>query len=232
MKTKFNLIVVAILLLVLFSDSSYSQTEGFNVKTPIQKIADLTTEFLKNIVDESKKNPKESIPEDLVCSSECFLIIPEIDIVQSRGDFTGTGLMSCRAPNSKKFTEPLYYKINNLKSFGESGGGLVILATNKTGMKAILGDNVHLNSDNISAGPIETIGDNKLQSFVAYAKYTDQSFLGTDLSGSLLEYSSRDTFNAYQGTIVPIEILVSPQDVPPVLRKFDSLLLKWSEDCK
>lgn len=232
MKTKFNLIVVIILLLVLFSDSSYSQTEGFNVKTPIQKIADSTSKFLKEIIDQSSKQPKESIPEDLVCSSECFLIIPEIDIVQSRGDFTGTGLMSCRAPNSNKFTEPLYYRINNLKSFDESGGGLVILATNKTDMKTILGDNVHLNSDNISVGPIGTIGDNKMQSFVAYVKYTDQGLSGADLSGSLLEYSSKDTFNAYQGTIVPIDILFSPQDIPPVLREFDSLLLKWTEDCK
>ncbi len=232
MKTKFNLIVVAILLLVLFSDSSYSQTEGFNVKTPIQKISDATSKFLKEIIDQSSRQPKESIPEDIVCSLECFLIIPEIDIVQSRGDFTGTGLMSCRAPNSNKFTEPLYYKINNLRSFDESGGGLVILVTNKTGMKAILGDNVHLNSDNISAGPIGTIGDNKMQSFVAYVKYKDQSFSGIDLSGSLLEYSSRDTFNAYQGTIVPIEILVSPQDVPPLLREFDSLLTEWTKNCK
>ncbi|GJM15594.1 MAG: hypothetical protein DHS20C13_09210 [Thermodesulfobacteriota bacterium] len=232
MKTKFNLIVAAILLLVLFSDSSYSQTEGFNVKTPIQKIADSTSKFLKEIINQSSRQPKESIPEDLVCSSECFLIIPEIEMVQSRGDFTGTGLMSCKAPNSNEFTEPLYYKINNLKSFDESGGGLVILATNKTGMKAILGDNVHLNSDNISAGPIGTIGDNKIQSFVAYEKYTDQRLSGANLSESLLEYSSKDTFNAYQGTIVPIEILASPQDVPPVLREFNSLLLKWTEECK
>ena len=229
MKTKFNLIFVAILLLVLFSNSSYSQTEGFNVKTPIQKIADSTSKFLKEIIDQSSRQPKDSIPEDLVCSSECFLIIPEIEIVQSRGDFTGTGLMSCRAPNSNKFTEPLY---NNLKSFDESGGGLVVLATNKTGMKAILGDNVHLNSGNISAGPIGAIGDNKMQSFVAYVKYTDQSLSGTDLSEGILEYSSKDTFNAYQGTIVPIDIIVSPQDVPPVLREFDSLLLKWTENCK
>lgn len=232
MKTNFNFIVAGLLLTVLFGHNSHSQTEGFNVKTPIQKIADSTTNFLKNIINESKEQPKKSIPIDIVCSAECFLIIPNIEIVESRGDFTGTGLMACRAPNSDKFTEPLYYKINHIHSFEESGGGLVILATDKNGMKSILGNDVNLSSDNVSVGPIGSIDDIEMKSFAAYVKYSEQSLSGADLSGSLIEYSSRDTFNAYQGTVVPIDILISPQDIPPVLRDFSSLLSEWTKDCK
>ena len=167
-----------------------------------------------------------------MCSAECFLIIPNIEIVESRGDFTGTGLMACRAPNSDKFTEPLYYKINHIHSFEESGGGLVILATDKNGMKSILGNDVNLSSDNVSVGPIGSIDDIEMKSFAAYVKYSEQSLSGADLSGSIIEYSSRDTFNAYQGTVVPIDILISPQDIPPVLRDFSSLLSEWTKDCK
>lgn len=224
--------LVLIISLTIIGHNSFAQTEGFDVKTPVQKIADSTTKFLKAITNESMKEPKHSIPQDLVCSAECFLVIPNIDIVESRGDFTGTGLMACRAPNSDKFTEPLFYKINHIHSFEESGGGLVILATDKDGMKSILGHDVNLSSENVSAGPIDAIGDTELKSFAAYVKYSEQRLSGTDLSGSLIEYSSRDTFNAYQGTVIPIDILISPQDVPPVLRDFGSLLSKWTKDCK
>jgi len=235
MKDILKLISTTLVLFVSLTtivDNSYAQTEGFNVKTPIQRISDSTSKFLENLVDESQKNPKESIPQDLVCSAECFLVIPIVEIIESRGDFTGTGLLACRAPNSNKFTEPLFYKINNLESFEEAGGGLVILATDKAGMKAILRNDVHLNSDNISVGSIGNVGDTGSKPFAAYVKYKDQELSGTDLSGSVLEYSSKDTFNAYQGTVVPIETLISPQDVPPLLRDFDSLLTDWTKNCK
>jgi len=235
MKNKLEVIRINFIILLLFvilGSISYAQTEGFNVKTPIQKISESTSKFLKNIIGESQRKPKESIPQDLVCSAECFLVIPTVEVIESRGDFTGTGLLACRAPNSNKFTEPLFYKINNLDSFEEAGGGLLILATDKAGMKSILGNDVHLNSDNMSVGPIGDVGDTGSKPFAAYVKYKDQELSGTDLSGSVLEYSSKDTFNAYQGTVVPIEILISPQDVPPLLRDFNSLLAVWTKDCK
>lgn len=232
---KLKLISTSLLLMILFATTginSNAQTEGFNVKTPIQKIADSTSEFLKGIMSESTKKPKESIPQDLVCNSSCFLVIPTVEVIESRGDFTGTGLLACRAPNSDKFTEPLFYKINNLISFQEGGGGLIILATDKDAMKSILRADLHLNSENVSAGPIGAIGDTEVKSFTSYVKYKDQGLSGVDLSGSLIEYSSKDTFNAYQGTVVPIEILISPQDVPPMLRAFQSLLADATKDCK
>ena len=228
----FTTAVIVFLLVIVATQNSYSQTEGFNVKTPIQKIADSTTKFLNKIIAESAKNPKKSIPQDLVCSSSCFLVIPEIEIVESRGDFTGSGLMACRAPNSDNFTEPLYYKINHIESFEEADGGILILATDKSAMKSILGYEVNLNSDNVLAGPIGVTKDSEMKSFVSYVKYKDQDLSGIDLSGTLIEYSSKDTFNAYQGTVVPIEILVNPQDIPPVVRDFDSSLEKWVSSCK
>ena len=225
-------LVIVCVLSIVFVTRAYSQTEGFNVKTPIQKIADSSTKFLNQIANQTKKNPTKSVPQDLACSSTCFLVIPDIDIIPSRGDFTGTGILSCRVPDSVKFTEPIYYKINNLNSFNEGGGGILILATSSSAMKTLLGDNVHISSDNTSAGKVGSSKDAVTKPFVAFAKYKDGLIEGIDLSGSILEYSSRDTFNAYQGTIVPIEILVAPQDVPPILREFGSSLTEWAKTCK
>jgi len=235
MKNRFYLLSIIALFFTSFlviNNYAHSQTEGFNVKTPIQKISDATSDFLKKIIEDSNKSPKKSIPQDLVCKAECFLVIPEVEIIQSRGDFTGTGLMSCGAPNSDKFTEPLFYKINNLETFEEGGGGLIVLVMDKQGMKAILGNDVNIDSDNSSVGQIGDVSEKTMKSFTAYAKDNNQELAGFDLSGSVLEYSSKDTFNAYQGTIVPIEILISPQDVPPVLRDFGSLLVEWTKSCK
>jgi lipid-binding SYLF domain-containing protein len=202
------------------------------VKTPIQKIAGSTTTFLKELMENSKEKPYESISGSLVCSAKCFVVIPDIELVQSRGDYTGTGLMSCRTNGSGSFTEPLYYQISNLESFEEASGGLLILVTDTEGKKAIAGNDVHLGPDNTSAGQIGDEGSEGVKSFSSYVKYKGQALLGIDLSGSLLKYSSKDTFNAYQRTVVPIDIFVNPQDVPPVLRDFVTLLLDWNKDCK
>lgn len=230
-------IIIALILSVLTTfvfavSNSYSQTEGFNVKTSIEKIADSTTSFLKEITKYSKENPEKSISRDLVCNTQCFVVIPDIEVVESRGDFIGTGLMSCKNPSSNTFSEPLYYQINNLKSFEEDSGGLLVLVTNKEGMKSILGSYVHLDSDNSVPGPIGQKSDQEIKSFASYVMYKGQDLSGIDLSESELDYSSKDTFDAYQGTIVPIEIFLSPQDVPPMLRDFQSLLVDATKDCK
>jgi len=223
---------IGVLLIIIFSVDSYSQTEGFNVKTPIQKIADSTSSFMKEMIEYSVDKPQQSINKKLLCSAKCFVVIPEIELVISRGDFTGTGLMSCRTPNSNTFTEPLFYQINNLETFEEDSGGLLILVNDKDGVKAILGNDVHFGTDNISSGLVGDTKSEDTKSFASYVKYQDQDLSGIDLSGSVLVYSSKDTFNAYQGTVVPVNAFISPEDVPPVLRDFGAALEQWTKNCK
>ncbi len=119
-----------------------------------------------------------------------------------------------------------------MHSFNESGGGILVFATSSDAMETLLGDNVHLSSDNISTGQVSSSKEADSKPFVAFAHYKDDYTEGIDLSGSILEYSSMDTFNAYHGTIVPIEILIAPQDVSPVLRDFGSSLAEWTKSCK
>lgn len=234
MNTSLKLLIIALVLLVGigYANFMHAQTEGFNVKSPTEKIADSTTSFLNEVMQNAKKNPSKSIPRDLVCSAECFLVIPNIEVVESRGDFRGTGLLACRSDSLTNFTEPIYYDINNIKSFEQGGGGLIILLEDEDVVRTLLGAEMHLTSENTSVGPIGKEANTEIKSIIAYVKYGGQVLAGTDLSGSILEYASRDTFNAYQGTIVPIEILLNPRDVPPILRGFDSLINVWTRDCK
>jgi len=224
-------LLFSILFTVLFiTDGHYSfaQTEGFNVKTPIETIADNTTKFLGEIM----KDSGDSIPEDMICSAECYLIVPSVVIDTVRSDFDGTGLLSCRTADSGKLKTPLFYNITNLENFNEDGGELIIFVTDRQGVKTVLGDQIQLTAENSGAGKT---GKNEKstsgKSFIAYTKQPEENLKGIDLTGSTLVYSSGDTFKAYQQTLDPIDEMLLSIDTPPVLRGFTSLLSEWTKGC-
>lgn len=230
---------ILILSALLLSASSFlpvrmslAQTEGFNVETPIEKISDDATKFLRNVIKESANNPENSIPKDLICTAQCYLVVPAINVDSLRNDFSGTGLLGCRTAGSGKFSPPLFYSITNLESFDEGGGGLIILVTDRGGVKAALGDQLRLNSDNTSTGKTGSASDIKsLNSLVSYTWQSGEGIQGFDAAGSTLIYGSGDTFKAYQQTVVPIDIMLSGMDVPPVLRDFNVALEEWVKGC-
>lgn len=232
MKKLNALILSSILLIVLFiadGQDSFAQTEGFDVKTPIETIADNTTKFLGEIM----KDSGNAIPNEMICNAECYLIIPSVVTDNVRGDFDGTGLLSCRTADSGKLTTPLFYNITNLDTFNEDGGGLIIFVTDRQGVKAVLGDQVQLTAENTAAGKSGTNKESKsVKSFVAYTKQPEENIKGIDLTGSTLVYSSGDTFKAYQQTLDPIDEMLLRIDTPPVLRGFLSSLTEWTKGCK
>ena len=234
MNNRWNLlssIFVVLMLCALLGDTTYSQTEGFNVKTPTEKMADAASKFLEEIIDESKNNPRKSISKDLICNAKCYLVIPSIYEVPTREDFEGNGILSCRKSGSNMLSIPIFYKLTELKSFYESGGGVILLVMNEAGVKSILAEQVELNPENTTIG---TTGSNSesIKSFVSFAMISGNPTQGYDLNGSTLIYGNRDTFNAYQQSIIPIDIILEGLDVPPVLRGFDAAVTNWRQSCK
>ena len=219
------------MLCALLGDTTYSQTEGFNVKTPTEKMADAASKFLEEIIDESKNNPRKSISKDLICNAKCYLVIPSIYEVPTREDFEGNGILSCRKSDSNMLSIPIFYKLTELKSFYESGGGVILLVMNEVGVKSILAEQVELNPENTTIG---TAGSNSesIKSFVSFAMISGNPTQGYDLNGSTLIYGNRDTFNAYQQSINPIDIILESLDVPPALRGFDAAVTNWRQSCK
>lgn len=229
---KFNAsLLSSILFIVLFvavGQYCFAQTEGFDVKTPIETIADNTTKFLGEIM----KDSGNSIPKEMICKAECYLIVPSVVIDTARSDFDGTGLLSCRTSDSGKLETPLFYKITNLDTFSEDGGGLIIFVTDRQGVKTALGDQVQLTAQNTAAGKPGTSKETEsVKSFVAYTKQPEENIKGIDLTGSTLVYSSGDTFKAYQQTLDPIDEMLLSIDTPPVLRGFLSSLTEWTKGC-
>ncbi|MCZ6639514.1 MAG: hypothetical protein O6830_06070, partial [Candidatus Dadabacteria bacterium] len=96
MKNTLNWLIPVMLIfavVIISANPSFSQTEGFNIKTPTEKMADAASKFLEEIIDESKNNPRKSISKDLICNAKCYLVIPSIYEVPTREDFEGNGIL-------------------------------------------------------------------------------------------------------------------------------------------
>ncbi len=232
MKRPLRTILPAVLILLAAALPAKAQTEGFNVKTTVQKISDNASGFLNGIIAGSKNNPAESIPKELVCEADCYIVIPSISPVPDRDDFAGTGLLTCRGTGTGKPTPPLFYRITNVESFGESGGGIMILVTDKAGVKSVLGDQLQLSAANSSGGNVGEKSPGDRKSFIAYVMPSGGTLGGFDLSGSTLVYDSGDTFNAYQQDLDPVDVMLFGIDVPPALRGFAASVEELTKGCK
>jgi hypothetical protein len=223
----------AVLLSICVSFQAEAQTEGFNVKTPVQSISDGSSNFINQIASDAKADPKTTIPRELLCRAECVLALPSIQTATGRDDFEGTGLLGCLRAGSGDFAPPIFFRITNIESFNENGGGLIILVTDRKGVKSILGDQLQLNPQNTGTGGIGSQADSSNpKTFIAYARPSGGGIKAFDASGSTLVYDSGDTFNAYQQDLDPVDIMLFGIDVPPVLRGFKSALETWRGACK
>ncbi len=215
------------------SKNTHAQTEGFDVKTPIQIIAEDSESLVKKLIKDRKDKEREAVPKNILCSAKCIVVLPKVKPENQRDDFKGTGLMSCLKINSDDLTPPLFYEIDELKSFYESEGSIIVFVTNETGVKSILANSIGLTSDNSQAGPAGFKNEAKTsKSYITYAKPKGGSLEGYELSGSDLIYGNKDTFKAYQKIMVPIDILLYSEDIPPDLRGFDSAVKEFRAVCK
>lgn len=231
----FSLVTIsyAVLLSICASFQSQAQTEGFDVKTPVQTISDSSSELIRQIAEDAKADPGTSIPRDMICRAECILAIPSIQPVSSRNDFEGTGLLGCLNADSGKLAPPIFFRVTNIESFNENGGGLIILVTDRKGVKSVLGDQLQLSPQNTGGGSVGSKADmNNLKSFIAYARPAGAGIKSFDASGSTLVYDSGDTFNAYQQDLDPIDVMLFGIDVPPALRGFKNALETLRSGCK
>lgn len=232
MKRPLNVIIPAVLIIFTAALPSGAQTEGFNVKTTVQKISGDASAFLNGIIADAETDPAKSIPKELVCKSSCFIVIPSIAPVVGRDDFAGTGLLTCRIQGTRKPGPPLFYQITNVESFSESGGGVLIFVTGKAGVKSVLGDQLQLSAADSGAGEVGEKSAENDKSFVAYVRPSNGPIQGFDPSGSTLVYASGDTFNAYQQDLDPVDVMLFGIDVPPALRGFAAEVDELSKGCK
>jgi len=232
MKRPLKIIIPAVLIIFAAVLTAKAQTEGFNVKTTVQKISDSASDFLNGIMAEAKSHPAKSISKELVCEADCYLVVPSIAPVSGRDDFAGTGLLTCRAQGTGRPAPPLFYHLTNIETFDESGGGVVVFIMDKAGMKSVLGDQFQLTAANSGAGGVGEKSSGKNKSFVGFMMPSGGAVQGFDPSGSTLVYASGDTFNAYQQDIDPVDVMLFGIDIPPALRGFASSVDELLKGCK
>lgn len=232
MKRPLRTILPAVLMLFAAALPAGAQTEGFNVKTTVQKISDAASGFLNAVIADSKNNPADSLSKELVCGADCYIVIPSVSPVPGRDDFAGTGLLTCRSSGTGKQAPPIFYRVTNVESFGESGGGIIIFVTDKDGVKSVLGDQLRLSAANSGAGNAGEKSSGERKSFVAYVMPSGGALGGFDPSGSTLVYESGDTFNAYQQDLDPVDVMLFGIDVPPALRGFAASVEELTKGCK
>ncbi len=231
MKRPLNIIIPAVLIIFAAALPAEAQTEGFNVKTTVQTISDRASALLNGIMADAKADPAKSIPKELVCESDCYLVVPSIAPVSGRDDFAGTGLLACKSRGTHKPAPPLFYHLTNVETFGESGGGVVIFVTDKAGMKSVLGDQFQLTASNSGAGEVGEKASG-YKSFVGFVVPSGGAVEGFDPTGSTLVYASGDTFNAYQQDLDPVDIMLFGIDIPPALRGFTTSVDELLKGCK
>jgi len=229
-------LVPILFLSLIFMDGSYAK-EDFYTKTPAQKISEDSSKFLKEITNESRVNPRKSIPRNLICNAKCYVVIPSIKVDETRKEFEGEGLLSCHKQASKGLGPPIFYKITDIKSYYEAEGGLVILVMTEDGVNSLLTVEMKLSSDMAAKGNIGLEHhDKNLKAFITYSKLKDGQIQGYDLSGSKLIYDGAKTYKAYRERLTPSEILFHgeafPSPPPPRLAKFNNLLQEWGKLCK
>ena len=236
MKDKIYTITLTLVLFTicgLQGKDAAAQTEGFNVKTRVQIIADDSESLVKKLIKNTKNKRREAVPKDILCRAKCIVVLPKVKPENQLDDFRGTGLMSCLKVNTDELTPPLFYEIDKLKSFYEGEGNIIILVTDERGVKSLLANSLELTSENSEAGPLGFNNKAKTsKSYITYANPADGHLEGYDLGGSDLVYANKDTFKAYQKTMVPIDILLYDQDIPPDLRGFNSAVKELRSMCK
>jgi len=229
-------LVPILFLSLIFMDSSYAK-DDFYTKTAVDKISDDSSRFLKEITNESKVNPRKSIPRNLICNAKCYVVIPSIKVDETRKEYEGEGLLSCHKQASKGLGPPIFYKITDIKSYYEAEGGLVTLVMTEDGVNSLLTVEMKLSPDMTAKGNIGLEHhDKNLKAFITYSKLKDGQIEGYDLSSSKFVYDGAKTYKAYEERLTPNEILFHgeaiPSPPPPRLAKFNNLLQEWEKLCK
>ena len=101
----------AVLLSICASPQAQAQTEGFNVKTPVQTISDGSSEFINGIAADAKADPKTSIPRELLCRAECILALPSVQAASGRDDFEGM-VSSAASKRAREISLPRYSSVS------------------------------------------------------------------------------------------------------------------------
>jgi lipid-binding SYLF domain-containing protein len=167
--------------------------------------------------------PDKSIPQDLLNSAQCLIIVPGL----KKGAFIvgakyGRGFVSCRKKDGVGWTAPGSIRVEG-GSFGLQIGGsetdVFMLVRNESGMKRLLSTKFTLGGDaSVAAGPVgrstQAETDAAMTAEILTWSRSKGLFAGLSLSGATLREDGEWNTELYGRKISNREILTGP-DIPP-----------------
>ena len=206
---------------------------ALNAATEADKRLEASTTVLSEVMSISEK----SIPQDLLNSAECLVIVPGM----KKGAFIvggkyGRGFMSCRKEGGLGWSAPGAIKVEG-GSFGFQIGGaetdVIMLIMNKTGASKLMASKFTLGGDaSVAAGPLgresSASTDAKFRAEILTYSRSRGAFAGIALQGATLRPDNDANEELYGKGKTNSEIVQGNTEPPPAGAGLITALNKYS----
>jgi lipid-binding SYLF domain-containing protein len=178
-------------------------------------------QVFKEIMD----TPDRGIPQDLLESAKCIVIIPgDVKFAFIFGGSYGKGLATCRAAHG--WSAPMFVAIDSGSvgyQIGGSSTDIVMLFMNDHALQSLLSDKVKLGADaSVAAGPVGRSGaastDLKLNAEILSYSRAKGIFAGVSLDGAVMQADKTGDKAMYGGDVERQDILSGKIAVPASAR--------------
>ncbi len=166
-------------------------------------------------------SPDKGVPKDVLEGAKCVAVIPKL----VKGAFViggehGTGVATCRTPNSNNWSAPAPFSVSGV-SWGPQIGGkstdLMMFIMNEEGMSGLMKGHVKLGADvSAAAGPVgrSASADAGYKAGILTYSSSKGAFIGASLNGAELQQDHKAT-EAWYGKDVPFKDILEGQVQTP-----------------
>jgi lipid-binding SYLF domain-containing protein len=189
------------------------------------------------VLSEVMATPDKGIPEDLLGSAHCIVIVPDMKTAAFLvGGKYGKGYVSCRHKGGVGWSAPATVRIEG-GSVGFQIGGeetdLILLVMNQGGMDKLLESKFTLGGEgSVAAGPVGRTAtaqtDAQMHAEILSWSRSQGLFAGISLQGATLRQDLDDNSSLYGKKIDNRQILTSKMRTPKAAARLIALLNKYS----
>ena len=219
--------------IVLLSSTLALSAVALNAATEADKRLEAASTVFSEVMSISEK----SIPQDLLNSAECVVIVPGM----KKGAFIvggkyGRGFMSCRKSGGPGWSAPGAIKVEG-GSFGFQIGGaetdVIMLVMNKSGVSKLMSSKFTLGADaSVAAGPVgresSAATDGKFRAEILTYSRSRGAFAGIALQGASLRPDTDANEELYGKGKLNADIIQGNTEAPPAATSLVSSLNKYS----
>ncbi len=219
--------------IVLLSSTVALSAVALNAATEADKRLEAASTVFSEVMSISEK----SIPQDLLNSAECVVIVPGM----KKGAFIvggkyGRGFMSCRKSGGLGWSAPGAIKVEG-GSFGFQIGGaetdVIMLVMNKSGVSKLMSSKFTLGADaSVAAGPVgresSAATDAKFRAEILTYSRSRGAFAGIALQGATLRPDNDANEELYGKGKMNADIIQGDTEVPPTATSLLTALNKYS----